>query len=103
MDDPNEDEDMISPNERRPMRLLDSRRQADGELSDSDDEGDLPRAFLSRSPRRPSEAPVASARSVSYSAVESELSFSRDLFSYFDDDEESVSSSYSGSSEDTFF
>ncbi|CAA7264736.1 unnamed protein product [Cyclocybe aegerita] len=40
MDDPNEDEDLINPNERRPMRLLDSRRQADGELSDSDDEGE---------------------------------------------------------------
>ncbi|KAI0757259.1 histone deacetylase [Daedaleopsis nitida] len=37
-DDP--DEDMVDPNERRPMRLLDSRRQADGELSDSDDEGE---------------------------------------------------------------
>ena len=37
-DDP--DLDMLDPNERRPMRLLDSRRQADGELSDSDDEGE---------------------------------------------------------------
>lgn len=27
-------------NERRPQRLLDARRQADGELSDSDDEGE---------------------------------------------------------------
>lgn len=33
-------EDFENPNERRPMRLLDSRRQADGELSDSDDEGE---------------------------------------------------------------
>ena len=31
---------MIPANERRPQRLLDSRRQADGELSDSDDEGE---------------------------------------------------------------
>lgn len=37
-DDP--DEDMADPNDRRPMRLLDSRRQAEGELSDSDDEGE---------------------------------------------------------------
>ncbi|KAF4572664.1 Histone deacetylase RPD3 [Pleurotus pulmonarius] len=41
MDDPNQDEDdLIEPDERRPRRLLDSRRQADGELSDSDDEGE---------------------------------------------------------------
>jgi histone deacetylase 1/2 len=40
LDDPNMDEDMISPDERRPARLLDTRRQADGELSDSDDEGE---------------------------------------------------------------
>lgn len=40
LDDPNADEDLIPPDERRPMRLLDSRRQADGELSDSDDEGE---------------------------------------------------------------
>ncbi|KAJ8507526.1 hypothetical protein ONZ45_g10123 [Pleurotus djamor] len=40
MDDPNEDEELIPPDERRPQRLLDSRRQADGELSDSDDEGE---------------------------------------------------------------
>lgn len=40
IDDPNKDEDLIPPNERRPMRLLDSRRQGDGELSDSDDEGE---------------------------------------------------------------
>ncbi|TEB39370.1 histone deacetylase Hda1 [Coprinellus micaceus] len=40
LDDPNEDEDMDDPNDRRPMRLLDSRRQDDGELSDSDDEGE---------------------------------------------------------------
>ncbi|KAJ7597625.1 histone deacetylase complex, catalytic component RPD3 [Mycena floridula] len=40
MDDPNADEDiLIPPDVRRPQRLLDSRRQADGELSDSDDEG----------------------------------------------------------------
>ncbi|KAJ7655149.1 histone deacetylase complex, catalytic component RPD3 [Mycena polygramma] len=40
LDDPNEDEDLIPPDTRRHRRLLDSRRQADGELSDSDDEGD---------------------------------------------------------------
>ncbi|KAJ8084300.1 histone deacetylase [Marasmius tenuissimus] len=40
MDDPNEDEDLIPPDTRRPRRLLDSRRQNDGELSDSDDEGE---------------------------------------------------------------
>lgn len=40
LDDPNQDEDFISSDERRPQRLLDSRRQADGELSDSDDEGE---------------------------------------------------------------
>lgn len=40
LEDPNEDEDFINPNDRRPMRLLDARRQADGELSDSDDEGE---------------------------------------------------------------
>lgn len=40
IDDPNQDEDLIPPNERRPMRLLDSRIQNDGELSDSDDEGE---------------------------------------------------------------
>jgi len=40
LEDPDADEDLIEPNERRPMRLLDSRIQADGELSDSDDEGE---------------------------------------------------------------
>lgn len=40
LEDPNKDEDLISPNERRPMRMLDARRQGDGELSDSDDEGE---------------------------------------------------------------
>lgn len=40
IEDPNRDEDTISPDERRPMKLLDARRQADAELSDSDDEGD---------------------------------------------------------------
>lgn len=40
LEDPNEDEDLMDPNDRRPMRLLDARRQADGELSDSDDEGE---------------------------------------------------------------
>lgn len=40
MDDLNQDEDEDEPNERRPQRLLDSRIQAHGELSDSEDEGD---------------------------------------------------------------
>ncbi|KAF9459456.1 histone deacetylase Hda1 [Collybia nuda] len=40
LDDPNRNEDLESPDERRPQRLLDSRRQADGELSDSEDEGE---------------------------------------------------------------
>ncbi|KAF7339941.1 Histone deacetylase [Mycena venus] len=40
LDDPNADEELIPPDTRRHRRLLDSRRQADGELSDSDDEGD---------------------------------------------------------------
>lgn len=40
MDDPNEDEDLIPSNERRHMRLLDHLRQNDGDLSDSDDEGE---------------------------------------------------------------
>jgi len=40
MDDLNADEDLIPPDTRRPRRLLDSRIQNDGELSDSDDEGE---------------------------------------------------------------
>ncbi|KAG6910959.1 histone deacetylase [Tephrocybe rancida] len=40
LDDPDMNEDFEDRNDRRPQRLLDSRRQADGELSDSDDEGD---------------------------------------------------------------
>ncbi|TFK41347.1 histone deacetylase complex, catalytic component RPD3 [Crucibulum laeve] len=40
LDDPNQDEELISPDSRRPRRLLDSRRQAEGGLSDSDDEGE---------------------------------------------------------------
>lgn len=39
MDDDDDDE-LIPPDVRRHRRLLDSRRQADGELSDSDDEGE---------------------------------------------------------------
>ena len=71
---------------------------------DSDDEGDIPPAVFSRSPRRPTVARTTTGRSVSYSAVESEL-FSRDLFSYFDDDDDSSDSSFESSSanEDTFF
>ncbi|OJA18800.1 hypothetical protein AZE42_00840 [Rhizopogon vesiculosus] len=40
MDDSRQDEDLIPPDTRRHRRLLDSRIQADGELSDSDDEGE---------------------------------------------------------------
>jgi histone deacetylase 1/2 len=40
LDDLNADEDIYSPDDRRPMRILDSRMQAEGELSDSDDEGE---------------------------------------------------------------
>jgi len=40
MDDLGQDEDLIPPDTRRHRRLLDSRIQADGELSDSDDEGE---------------------------------------------------------------
>lgn len=40
IEDPNEDEDLVDPDDRRPMRLIDSRRQPDGELSDSEDEGE---------------------------------------------------------------
>jgi len=40
MDDPNQDEDTISPDKRRPMRLLDALVQPEGELSDSEDEGE---------------------------------------------------------------
>ncbi|KAG6832241.1 hypothetical protein H0H92_004206 [Tricholoma furcatifolium] len=40
LEDPNRNEDFEDPNERQPIRLLDARRQADGELSDSDDEGE---------------------------------------------------------------
>lgn len=40
MDDPNADEDLLPPDTRRVTRLLDSLVQKDGELSDSDDEGE---------------------------------------------------------------
>lgn len=40
LENSNQDEDFESPDDRRSQRLLDSRRQADGELSDSDDEGE---------------------------------------------------------------
>ena len=40
MDDSRQDEDLIPADTRRHSRLLDSRIQADGELSDSDDEGE---------------------------------------------------------------
>jgi hypothetical protein len=40
MDDPNEDEDLIPSDTRRVTRLLDSLVQPEGELSDSDDEGE---------------------------------------------------------------
>ncbi|TFY82069.1 hypothetical protein EWM64_g1941 [Hericium alpestre] len=38
MDDLNQDEDLVDPDERRPQAMLDARVQASGELSDSDDE-----------------------------------------------------------------
>jgi len=47
MNDENQGEDEDDPDERRPRRLLDSRRQADGELSDSDDEDDGRRNHMS--------------------------------------------------------
>lgn len=40
MDDPSRDDDLIPPDVRRPQRLLDSMVQGDGELSDSEDEGE---------------------------------------------------------------
>ena len=40
MDDLNQDEDTVNPDERRHQRLLDTRVQAEGEISDSDDEGE---------------------------------------------------------------
>jgi len=60
MEDLNEDEDFMDPDDRRPMRLLDSRRQADGELSDSDDEGEGGRRNHARYRDRESEEPNGS-------------------------------------------
>ena len=40
LEDPNRDEDIVNPDKRRPMRLLDSLVQRDDELSDSEDEGE---------------------------------------------------------------
>lgn len=40
MDDISRDDDLIPPDDRRPQRLLDSLIQPDGELSDSEDEGE---------------------------------------------------------------
>lgn len=57
LDDPNEDEDLMDPDDRRPMRLLDARRQADGDLSDSDDEGEGGRRNHARYRKRESEEP----------------------------------------------
>lgn len=48
MDDSNEDEDLISSDERRPRRLLDHLRQNDADFSDSDDEGEGGRRNHSR-------------------------------------------------------
>ncbi|EPS99119.1 hypothetical protein FOMPIDRAFT_1124910 [Fomitopsis schrenkii] len=62
MDDPDEGEDTISKDERRPQRLLDSRRQADGELSDSDDEGEGGRRNHARHAERDGVATGASRR-----------------------------------------
>lgn len=57
MDDVGRDDDLIPPNERRPQRLLDSRIQADGELSDSDDEGEGGRRDHARHKSRERESP----------------------------------------------
>jgi histone deacetylase 1/2 len=51
MDDLNRDEDEDDPNERRPQRLLDALIRPDGELSDSEDEGDGRRDHRSRRER----------------------------------------------------
>jgi len=40
LDDLSRDDDLVSPDVRRPRVHLDSRRQGDGEISDSDDEGE---------------------------------------------------------------
>ncbi len=40
MNDPDADEDLIPTDVRRPRKLMDSRIQADAEMSDSDDEGE---------------------------------------------------------------
>ncbi|KAF9014981.1 histone deacetylase complex, catalytic component RPD3 [Cyathus striatus] len=40
MEDVDAADDLFDPNDRRPVGIMDSRRQGDGELSDSDDEGD---------------------------------------------------------------
>jgi histone deacetylase 1/2 len=48
MDDSNDDEDLISSDERRPRRLLDHLRQNDADFSDSDDEGEGGRRNHSR-------------------------------------------------------
>lgn len=62
MDDPNADEDLIPKDVRRHRSMLDSRIQADGELSDSDDEGDGGRrdhaSYKKRRVRSPSRSPV---------------------------------------------
>lgn len=70
-------------------------------LDDSDDENDAPFAALSRATRRPSTAPVRSGRSVSYSFVEDNLSFTRARSDWFDDDEESFAGSFSQSITDS--
>ncbi|CAG8624620.1 14273_t:CDS:2, partial [Acaulospora colombiana] len=44
---PNEDEDRVNPDERKPQRLWDKRIQRDDEFSDSDDEGEGGRKFRS--------------------------------------------------------
>lgn len=62
MNDLNADEDLIPKDVRRPRSILDSRIQRDGELSDSDDEGEGGRrdhaSYKKRRVRSPSRDPV---------------------------------------------
>ena len=56
MDDSRQEEDSIPPHTRRHRRHLDSRLQADGQLSDSDDEGESGRRDHAHHRDRDSEA-----------------------------------------------
>ena len=62
LEDPNQDEDMDDPNIRRQRRLLDSSIQNDGELSDSDDEGEGGRRNHASHRERDSIGPAVSRR-----------------------------------------